>query len=237
VKPLRRNRTFFYFWSFVESLISIHSRNESLVLILSNKWELLREGDEELQMLRETAEEYTRQQSEKTPEKKSGDATEIVVRNHLQNHDLNVSPNCVYVNPSNREIDLLILKEKINRDHYSPNEVHTVIEIRNNAVGSAERNPNVIIRNRFDDIENLTKVNRFAVIVLSEKLPSTSGRKPYKWRIQEKEIGKKNCRVFTLVARERWDRLYEIDVVNKMLENGELRKTGEWEKLIAYLKE
>jgi hypothetical protein len=197
---------------------------------------ILNREDEEFQMLREVAEEYVRQQSEKTPEKKSGDATEIVIRNHLQNHGLNVSPNCVFINPSNREIDLLVLKEKADKNHYPPNEVHTVIEIKNNAVGSAERNPNVIIRNRFDDIENLTKINRFAVVVLSEKLPSTSGRKPYKWRIQEKEIGKKNCRVFTCIARERWDKLYEIDVVNKMLENEELRKTGEWEKLIGYLK-
>jgi hypothetical protein len=53
---------------------------------------LLTEQDEEYHMLREVAEEYARQH-EKTAEKKSGNATENVIRNHLLSHGFNVALN------------------------------------------------------------------------------------------------------------------------------------------------
>ena len=58
-----------------------------------NELPLLTEKDEEFQMLLKVAEEYTRQKSEKTSEKKSGDATEIVIRNYLLKRGFNVTLN------------------------------------------------------------------------------------------------------------------------------------------------
>lgn len=46
---------------------------------------LLTKQDEEYRMLIDVAELYAPQKA-KTTEKKSGDATEIVIRNHLLNH-------------------------------------------------------------------------------------------------------------------------------------------------------
>jgi len=137
--------------------------------------ELTRE-DEEFQMLLEVGKQVTEEithavKSGEKPKirKASGEATKSVIREHLQSHSLNVSQNLVYINPSTRRIHLLGLKKGINlnKKFYSSNEVSTVLEIRNNAVGSADRNPNVMIRNRFDELERDTKVDRFAVIVLS----------------------------------------------------------------------
>jgi hypothetical protein len=199
--------------------------------------------DEEYQMLIEVAEEYTRQRSYKTAERKSGDASEIVVRNHLLQSGLNISKPKVKINGSSMEIDLLSLKNKVNPNRdtpYEPSEVDTVIEVKNNAVGGKRRSdgtqedPNERIRNDFNRLERLTKTNRFAVVVLSETL--LPPRKPYKWRFCEEKIGKTNCRVFTLVARKRWDKMYQVGVVKSLLGNQEMKKTGEWEDFVAYLK-
>ena len=201
---------------------------------------LLTKQDEEYNMLIDVAEEISRQKAEKTSEKKSGDATEIVVRKYLHNHGFNVSPSCVYVNPCDREIDLLILKEGVlsNQKCYSPKQVHVVLEIKNNAVGGTEKNgvvitPSMDIRQRFNDVEKATKLNRFGVVVLSERLLS---RTPYKYAITEEEIGIKNCRVFTCVLRRVWARLREKAVIVEMQESGQLWKSSEWQDFINYLK-
>jgi len=202
---------------------------------------LLTKQDEEYDILLQVAQEIKRQEKEKTAEKKSGNATEIVIRKHLQKHGFNVSQNCVYVNPSVREIDLIILKdgEAMNPDKtYSSSQVHTVLEIKNNAVGGKKVNdeihtPSQEIRQRFDDIENATGVNRFAVVVLSEKLLSKT---PYPYAIDELEIGKKNCRVFTCVLRRTWAKLREEVVVIEMQVSGQLWKSNEWQGLINYLR-
>jgi hypothetical protein len=201
---------------------------------------LLTKQDEEYHILEEISEEYTRQHAQKTTEKKSGDATEIVIRNHLHNHGFNVSPNCVFINGCNKEIDLLILKGEVpsNQKYYSPKQVRTVLEIKNNAVGGQKRNgvvitPSMNIRLRFDDIENTTKLKRFGVVVVSERLLSP---KPYKYAIDEDEIGKSNCRVFTCVLRRKWARLRDKDVVVEMQESGQLWQSNEWQDLINYLR-
>lgn len=200
---------------------------------------ILKREDEEFQMLLEVAKQvnaefaYQVKAGEKTkPHMTSGQVTESVIREHLQSHGLNVSQNRVSINPSAREIDLLVLKEGINSDkrYYSPSEVHTVLEIRNNAVGSADRNPNVMIKDRFNDLENVTKVNRFAVVILSEN-PN------YKWRITTERIGKENCQVFTCAFRKKFPNLdqYYVDAINRMIENREIWKTGEWDGFLEYL--
>ena len=53
---------------------------------------LLTRQDEEYQMLVDVAELYTKQKA-KTTERKSGDATEIAIRNHLLNHGLRMALN------------------------------------------------------------------------------------------------------------------------------------------------
>jgi len=203
----------------------------------------LAEKDEEFQMLIQVAEEYIRQHGKKTAEKRSGDATEIVIRSHFLKHGLNMSEPKAGIEGSDIEIDLLLLKPNVNPNRevpYQPEEVKAAVEVKNNAVGGKwidgkQEDPNDKIRDDFNELESVG-VNLFAVAVLSETLPSDPEKKPYKWRIQENKIGKRNCRVFTLVAREKWRRLYEVDVVREMLKDREMRRTGEWEELLAYLR-
>jgi len=191
--------------------------------------ELTRE-DEEFQMLREWAGKLTGEinYAKKSGKKinvrvRSGLITQGVISEHIQNHDFSVSQNGVSITPSTKKIHLLVLKNGVNPDKkYSHNEVHTVVEIRNNAVGDIVRKT----REKFEEIKNLTKVNRFAVVVLSEN--------PKYLRRYTKENTEF---LFTCILRERTPKqLYNVDVIEDMLENHELSKTGEWEKLINYLK-
>lgn len=191
--------------------------------------ELTRE-DEEFQMLRKWARKLTEEidHAKKSGKKinvrvRSGLITQSVIRKHIQNHDLSVSQNGVSITPSTKKIHLLVLKNSVNPDKkYSHKEVHTVVEIRNNAVCDIVRKT----KEKFKEIENLTKVNRFAVVVLSE-----NPNYPQKYK-------KENTRnLFTCILRERTPKqLYNVDAIEDMLENGELWKTGEWDELINYLK-
>lgn len=214
---------------------SLNSNRQSYTGSMNNL-PLLSKQDEEFQMLLEVAKEYTRQKREKTVQKKSGDATEIVIRNHLLKEGFNVTlrPN-VKIQGSNVRNDSLLLLPNVDasKSIYTPNEMDMIIEIKNNAIVSRRNKqrtePSALIREKFDELEKTTKVSRFAVVILSEN-------SNYNYRITEEKVGKKNCHVFTLILRNRWDSLYETEVVNKMLKNGELWKTGEWGKFLAYLK-
>jgi len=219
-------------------------------LIMSVEMELLKKEDEEFQMLLEVCEEYSKQESGKTSRKKSGNATEIVIRNHLLNRGFNVtSKPDVKIQGSNTKNDMLLLRPNVNLielKSYAPNDVDAVLEIKNNATPSQVNKkpvqPSIIIGEKFDELERNTGVNRFAVVVLSEKLLSKT---PYKYAINEEKIMKENCRVFTLVARREYPRypkyprggLSRKTVILKMLENHELWRTGEWEGLIGYLED
>jgi len=79
-------------------------------------------------------------------------------------------------------------------------------------------------------------VRNFAVIVLSETL--LPPRTPYKWRFKEEVIGKENCKVFTLVARELYPAggLYIKSSIEDMLQKKQMKKTGELKQLVNYLK-
>jgi len=190
---------------------------------------VLRREDEEFQMLLEVAEEYLRQKSEDTPQNKSGNATEIVIRKHLMRKGFNVTlnPN-VKIQWSNIRNDSLLLKPNINPNKlvYAPNEVDTVIEIKNNAVANQSR----IIKENFDELGRIGNF-RFAVIVLSE-------RKEYTHEITEEKLGNKKYRVFTLVYRKKYPigGLYRKEAITEILKNNEMTKTGKWEELLAYLK-
>ena len=206
---------------------------------------VLTASDEEYTILIEVCEEFEKQKMDKTAHEKSGNATEIVIRNHLLMRNLNLSmiPN-VTIQGSKIKNDLLLLKGGVdaNQKNYSSDQVKMVIEIKNNAVGGKtlengkREDPNKVLRAKFNELEAITNVRNFAVIVLSETL--LPPRTPYKWRFKEEAIGKENCKVFTLVARQLYPPggLYVKSNITEMLQKGQMKKTGEFQKLINYLK-
>ena len=190
-------------------------------------------------MLLDVADLYQKQKA-RTARKKSGDATEIVIRDYLISHDLNMALDkeltCKelsirgYENQADR-IDALLLKKEIDQHKiiYYPNEVDTVIEIKNTAASEQSNN----IRRKFKILKNISSDLRFAVIVLSEKLLSPT---PYANAIYEEDIAIEKCKVFTNVVRRQYYKLYEKDIVINKQEEGLLWKTGEWKDCIDYLK-
>jgi hypothetical protein len=196
---------------------------------------LLTEQDEEYQMLIEVAEEYSRQQ-EKTAERKSGNATEKVIRDHLLRHGFNMALRSeLRIKGSSStvgRIDALLLKPSVDPSKliYPPNEVAAVIEIKNNGVAEQSKR----IARKFTQLKGISDDLRFVVIVLSEKLLS---RTPYPHAICEEDIGIESCRVFTCVIRKEWRKMYEKAVVQNMLEQGRLWNSHEWKECIDYLKQ
>ena len=196
-------------------------------------------------MLIEVSEEFQKQKVDQTAREKSGNATEIIIRNHLKERNLNLSmiPN-VTIQGSKIKNDLLLLKNGVNpnQETFPSDNVKMVMEIKNNAVGGKvlkngkREDPNKALRLKFNEIEGTTNVKNFAVIVLSETL--LPPRTPYKWRFKEEVIGKENCKVFTLVARQLYPPggLYIKSNVVKMLQNKQMKKTEEFQQLINYLK-
>jgi len=210
-----------------------------------SKKPFLTANDEEYAMLIEVTEEFQKQKIDKTSREKSGNATEIVIRNHLMKRNLNLSmiPN-VTIQGSKIKNDLLLLKSGVdpNQKTYPFDNVKMVIEIKNNAVGGKTlengklEDPSKMLRVKFNELEATTKVRNFAVIVFSETL--LPPRTPYKWRFKEEVIGKENCKVFTLVARGLYPPggLYIKSNIVEMLQKEQMKKTGEFQQLINYLK-
>jgi hypothetical protein len=206
---------------------------------------VLTDSDEEYIMLIEVSEEFEKQKIDKTAREKSGNPAEIVLRNHLLRRNLNLSmiPN-VTIQGSKIKNDLLLLKSGVdpNQKTYPSSQVKMVIEVKNNAVGGKtlengkREDPNKVLHAKFNELEGTTNVKNFAVIVLSETLLPPRG--PYKWRFKEEVIGKQNCKVFTLVARQLYPPggLYIKSNIAEMLQKVQMKKTGEFQKLINYLK-
>lgn len=196
---------------------------------------LLTEQDEEFQMLIEVADEYSKQnvrlRRRRARARASGNATEIVIRDHLLRRGFNITlnPN-VKIKGSGIRNDILLLKPGVNPRNtlYSPNEVDTIIEIKNNAVANQSR----IIKENFDELRRISENFRFAVIILSE-------RKGYTHEITDKKLGNLKYRSFTLVSRRRYPSaggLYTKEAIVDMMRKKEMKKTGDWEELITYLK-
>ena len=201
--------------------------------------------DEEYTILIEVSEEFEKQKIDKTAREKYGNPAEIVLRNHLLRRNLNLSMNPnVTIQGSKIKNNLLLLKNGVdpNQKTCPSNQVKMVIEVKNNAVGGKtlengkREDPNKVLRVKFNELEGTTDVRNFAVIVLSEML--LPPRTPYKWRFKEESIGKENCKVFTLVARQLYPPggLYIKSSIVEMFENGQMKKTGEFQQLINYLK-
>lgn len=209
-----------------------------------SKKPILTANDEEYTILIEVSEEFQKQKIDKTTREKSGNATEIVIRNHLlrRNFNLSMNPN-VTIQGSKIKNDLLLLKNGVNPNQkiFTSDNVKMVIEIKNNGVGGKtmengkREDPNKVLHVKFNELEGTTNVRNFAVIVLSETL--LPPRTPYKWRFKEKVIGKENCKVFTLVARQLYPPggLYIKSSIVEMLQNEQMKKTGEFQQLINYL--
>ncbi len=209
-----------------------------------SKKPILTANDEEYTILIEVSEEFQKQKIDKTTREKSGNATEIVIRNHLLRRNLNLSMNPnVTIQGSKIKNDLLLLKNGVNPNQktFPSGNVKMVIEIKNNAVGGKtmengkREDPNKVLRVKFNELEGTTNVRNFAVVVLSETL--LPPRTPYKWRFKEEVIGKENCKVFTLVARQLYPPggLYIKSSIVEMLQKEQMKKTGEFQKLINYL--
>ena len=138
--------------------------------------------DEEYMMLIEVCEEFEKQKIDKTAREKSGNPTEIVIRNHLLRRNLNLSmvPE-VTIQGSKIKNDLLLLKSGVdpNQETFPVDNVKMVIEVRNNGVGGKtlengkREDPNKVLRFKFNELEGTTNVKNFAVIVLSETSTST----------------------------------------------------------------
>ena len=201
--------------------------------------------DEEYIMLIEVCEEFEKQKNDKIAREKSGNPTEIIIRNHLLRRNLNLSrvPE-VTIQGSKIKNDLLLLKSGVdpNQETFPVDNVKMAIEVRNSGVGSKtlengkREDPNKALRFRFNELEGITNVKNFAVIVLSETL--LPPRTPYKWRFKEEVIRKENCKVFTIVARQVYPSggLYIKSNIEEMLQNEQMKKTGEFHQLINYLK-
>jgi hypothetical protein len=201
-------------------------------------------NDEEYSILIEVTEEYEKQKNDKTLREKFGTPAEIVIRNHLLRKNLNLSMNPnVIVQGSKIKNDMLLLKRGVDptQETYASENVKMIMEINNNAVGGKilengkREDQNKTLRFKFNELEANTNVRNFAVIVLSETLLPPGG--PYKWRFKEKAIGKENCKVFTLVARQLYPRggLYIKATITEMLQKDQMKKTGEFQQLINYL--
>ncbi len=79
---------------------------------------------------------FEKQKIDKTAREKSGNATEIVIRNHLLRRNLNLSMNPnVTIQGSKIKNDLLLLKNGVNPNQktFPFDNVKMVIEIKNNA--------------------------------------------------------------------------------------------------------
>lgn len=210
-----------------------------------SKKPILTANDEEYTILIEVSKEFEKQKIDKTTHEKSGNTTEIIIRNHLLRRNLNLSMNPnVTIQGSKIKNDLLLLKSGVdpNQKTFTSDNVKMVIEIKNNAVGGKtmkngkREDPNKVLHAKFNELEATTNVRNFAVIVLSETLlPPTT---PYKWRFKEEVIRKENCKVFTLVARQLYPPggLYIKSNIEEMFQKGQMKKTGEFHQLINYLK-
>ena len=200
------------------------------------EFEKLKREDEEFRMFREWANELSGEINQAwesgkkiSVQTRSGCITQSVIRRHLKLHSFTVSQNRVRVDFSKTKWHLLVLKDEANgidsdKDNYSSDEVHSVLEIRANAVADVVQTT----KKRFQEIKN--KVNCFAVVVLSE-------RQSYPLKYTPKNTQN----LFTLIFREK--RLPKLNIPNvdipaiveAMRENGELWKTGDWSRLIASL--
>jgi len=186
---------------------------------------LLTKRDEEYQMLLEVAEEYINLKTEKS---KNGTATETVIREHLLRRGFNLSfnPN-VKLEGSEIKNDLFLLKSTVNpsQKEYAPNDLCMIIEIKNNS----SPNQSEAIKANFDELKTLAPYMCFAAVILSDK-------KGYSHEITKEKLG---YPTFTLVSRKvdpKVGGLYSVQAVTELLKAKAMKKTGDWDKFIAYIK-
>ena len=130
-----------------------------------------------------------------------------------------------------REIDLLLLKPGVDstKSTYSPSEVDTVLEIKNNAVADQTTKTKA----NFDELKKITPNLRFAYVVLSENIT-------YTYRVIPEDLG---YPVFELISRRRsagrWMEIRSEMIAEhwRFTREGEraMWETGHWIKLINFL--
>ena len=201
---------------------------------------MLRESDEELQMLLEVAEKFEaakrlkgRELTRTEKAELSGKETENIIRVHLLKRGFNLSKTREFLaddDVGSMEIDLMLLGKGVDPEDvpYKPIEVRVVFEIKNNAVTDQAART----RANFDRVKKRLRVG-FAFVCLSE-------RRSYKYRVTQENLG---YPVFELVkrvaSRGPWmeTRAGILAEVRRIGRDGgpTMWKTGSWDALLRYL--
>lgn len=161
----------------------------------------------------------------------SGKETENVIRDRLIKKGLNISQTRVHISGSALEIDLLLLKPGVDstKSTYSPSEVDTVLEIKNNAVTDQTTKTKA----NFDELKEIAPDLRFAYVVLSERIT-------YTYRVLPEDLG---YPVFELISRRRsagrWME-YRSEIIAeywRLTRDGKraMWETGQWNELVDFL--
>jgi hypothetical protein len=188
---------------------------------------ILKEEDEEYKMLIDLVEEYRKQEKGSTTQK-SGNATLNVIHEHLIGKGIKLPKNPkVKIREVKTRMNLLyLLKAEVDRNQsdYSVHDLDAVLKISNNAVGSSEENtPSEPVRNTFEKFRQRNGNLRFYVVVLVES-PN------YKNRFQ-------NALVLVFRNPQVTKVVYDnASLIEDLVTNKSLKKSGEWEKLINCLK-
>lgn len=192
----------------------------------------LTKKDQEYQILCEVAQEYIRQKQEKGPKKKET-AAEIIIREHLQSRGFNVTfnPNVKIAGTEvTNSLFLLHATSNPDQEEYVPDDVKMVIEIKNNAAA----NQSETIKKGFDEIKELAPHLSFGVVVLSERLG-------FAHEVTEEKLGDPAYRSFTFVSRRTSPKddggLFSEKNLGDLIKAKDMKKTGDWERFIAHLKQ
>jgi len=141
----------------------------------------------------------------------AGALTVEIIKHHLENHGIYVSPRDVFIKGIPIEIDLLIPKKGITPEYgilYEPQDVLAVLEVKNyGAFGEATVNR---IKSNFHRIHRINKKLYCAYVTLME-------RKGYKWAITSDNV---NFPSYTLFWHSGSGKNFKIE------------SSGDWKKLL-----
>lgn len=185
----------------------------------------LTKKDEEYRMLRDFAGEFSKQEGG-SARYKSGKATISVIRRYLvEHHLLNIAELDAKIPEKGRMNLLFLLKKTIPRKPvHDINDMDAVLKISNNAVGSSRKNtPSEPIKVKFERLKLKNRNLRTCVVVLVEN-------PDYKNKFK----GAYTCVIRNpATSKALFD---DVNVIDDLLMKKQFKKTGDWRKLISYLK-
>lgn len=149
-----------------------------------------------------------------------GAMTTEVIKDYLNREGFNVSERDSFVKGVPNEIDLLVLKKNakpIFNSYYDAFDVLAAFEIKFRG-GYGKSNIRTI-KKLFKNIRMVNSKIRCIYLTISEN-------QKYKYKITTKNV---NCEVFKLFKRF-------TSSIERAIEKGEFNPSGDWERLISYLK-